>query len=157
MFSQVDAQLAIDHFNHMASMIEIVTTPYYQMKDAISFEHRDPIGIVGCISPWNFPSALFCSKIAPALACGNCIIAKPSEISPTSSYLICKIFDKVGLPPGVINVIHGYGPKAGEPIVKSEYIGAISFTGGTATGSRISSIAAPMLSGLVNLFLFLFH
>ena len=146
MFSQVDAQLAIDHFNHMASMIESVTTPYYQMKDAISFEHRDPIGIVGCISPWNFPLWLFCGKVAPALACGNCVIGKPSEFAPTSAHLLTQICDKVGLPPGVFNIINGTGPKAGEAIVKNEHVGAISFTGGTATGSRISSIAAPMLS-----------
>ena len=152
MFSQVDAQLGGNHFNNMASMIESVTTPYYQMKDAISFEHRDPIGIVGCITPWNFPIWIICGKIAPALACGNCIIAKPSELSPTSAYLLGKIFDKVGLPPGVVNIIHGYGTKAGEAIVKNEYVSAISFTGGTATGSRISSIAAPMLStGVYNI------
>ena len=89
---------------------------------------------------------LFAFKVAPAIVCGNCVIIKPSELSPTSAYLMCKILEKAGLPPGVVNVVHGYGNKAGESIVKNEHVGAISFTGGTVTGKRISSIAAPMLS-----------
>ena len=138
----------IAHFNHVASMVESVTTPYYQMKDSISFEHRDPIGIVGCRSPWNFPLWLLCGKIAPALACGNCVVGKPSEYSPISAHILTHICDKIGLPSGVLNIIHGKGETVGESIVSNPHIGAMSFTVSTSTGRNISSIAAPMLKKL---------
>ena len=83
-----------------------------------------------------------------AIVCGNCVICKPSELTPTTSYLVCKVFEQVGLPNGVVNVVHGYGNKAGEPISEHPAIRAISFTGGSVTGGRISSIAAPKLKKL---------
>ena len=138
---------AIHNFEIYSKMLQSETTPYYQMADAVGIEHRNPVGIIGLISPWNFPLLLFCNKLAPAIICGNCVVSKPSEISPTTAYLVSKILVKI-LPPGVVNVVHGYGDRAGEPIVKSPITRAISFTGGTVTGSRISSIAAPKLKKL---------
>eukprot|EP01084_Bolivina_argentea_P303424 523857_1 len=143
----MDVPGAIGEFVKYSKMIQCVTTPYYQMHDAVGVEHRNPIGIVGLISPWNFPVLLFCIKVSVSIVCGNCVIMKPSELTPTSGYLICKIFADI-LPPGVVNVIHGYGIKAGEPIISSPVVRAISFTGGSVTGSRISSIAAPKLKKL---------
>jgi aminomuconate-semialdehyde/2-hydroxymuconate-6-semialdehyde dehydrogenase len=145
---QMDVPAAIDEFEKYSKLIQCATTPYYQMSDAVGIEHRNPIGIVGLISPWNFPILLICIKVSVAIVCGNCVICKPSELTPTSSYLLCKIFKQVGLPPGVVNVVHGYGMKAGEPITSAHAVRAISFTGGSVTGSRISSIAAPKLKKL---------
>ncbi|MGX5203052.1 aldehyde dehydrogenase [Aliikangiella sp. IMCC44632] len=111
----------------------------------VNYTLRDPIGIVGCISPWNLPLYLFTWKIAPALATGNCVVSKPSEITPMTAYLFSKLCIQVGIPAGVINILHGTGPQIGEPLVKHPAIKAISFTGGSATGKRIAAITAPML------------
>eukprot|EP00486_Rosalina_sp_Unknown_P005225 CAMPEP_0201570284 /NCGR_PEP_ID=MMETSP0190_2-20130828/12471_1 /ASSEMBLY_ACC=CAM_ASM_000263 /TAXON_ID=37353 /ORGANISM="Rosalina sp." /LENGTH=377 /DNA_ID=CAMNT_0047993669 /DNA_START=246 /DNA_END=1376 /DNA_ORIENTATION=- len=148
MMKTLDIPGAIEQLQTMSRMIQSETTGYFQMNDAVGIEHRNPIGIVGLISPWNFPLLIFCTKIAPAIVCGNCCVCKPSELSPTTAYLMGKIFQKIGLPPGVVNIVHGYGPSAGEPIVSSKEVTAISFTGGSVTGSRISSIAAPKLKKL---------
>src|SRR5690606_19879340 len=111
---------------------------------AINYTLRQPIGVVGCISPWNLPLYLFTWKIAPALAAGNCVVAKPSEITPMTAYMLSEICVKAGLPPGVLNIVFGLGPKVGQAIVEHSGIKAISFTGGTSTGKAIASIAAPM-------------
>eukprot|EP00484_Ammonia_sp_Unknown_P029090 CAMPEP_0197049408 /NCGR_PEP_ID=MMETSP1384-20130603/24558_1 /TAXON_ID=29189 /ORGANISM="Ammonia sp." /LENGTH=486 /DNA_ID=CAMNT_0042481675 /DNA_START=92 /DNA_END=1552 /DNA_ORIENTATION=+ len=148
MFSMFDMNGAIDQFESYSRMIQSMTTPYYQMSDAVAFEHRNAVGIVGLITPWNFPLMLFCTKIAPAIVCGNVCVCKPSELSPTTAYLMTKLLDKVGLPRGVVNVVHGYGASAGEPIVSHPLVRAISFTGGSMTGMRISGIAAPKLKKL---------
>jgi len=148
MMTTMDVPGAIGQFEEFSRMIQSVTTPYYQMADAVAFEHRNPIGLVGLISPWNFPVLLFCIKVSVAIVCGNCVICKPSELTPTSAYLVSRIFAKIGLPAGVVNVVHGYGNKAGEPICKSPAVRAISFTGGSVTGGRISAIAAPKLKKL---------
>jgi aminomuconate-semialdehyde/2-hydroxymuconate-6-semialdehyde dehydrogenase len=117
-------------------------------NNSINYTLRQPIGIVGCISPWNLPLYLFSWKIAPALAAGNCVIAKPSEVTPVSAYLLAKIAKEAGLPDGVLNIIHGDGFSCGEAIVKHPSIKAISFTGSTKAGERIASIAAPMFKKL---------
>ena len=111
----------------------------------VNYTLRDPIGIVGCISPWNLPLYLFTWKIAPALATGNCVIAKPSEITPMTAYIFSKLCIQVGIPKGVINILHGTGPAIGGPMVEHPKIKAISFTGGSATGKHIASVAAPLL------------
>lgn len=111
----------------------------------VNYTLRDPIGIVGCISPWNLPLYLFTWKIAPALATGNCVIAKPSEVTPMTAYLFSRLCIQVGIPKGVINIIHGTGPVIGGAIVAHRKIKAISFTGGSATGKLIAATAAPML------------
>ncbi|MFM9944406.1 MAG: aldehyde dehydrogenase [Bacteroidia bacterium] len=115
---------------------------------AINYTIKSPIGVVGCISPWNLPLYLFTWKIAPALATGNCVVAKPSEITPMTAFLLGEICNQAGLPKGVLNIVHGLGPKVGNAIVSHPNIKAISFTGGTATGKHIASVAAPMFKKL---------
>jgi aminomuconate-semialdehyde/2-hydroxymuconate-6-semialdehyde dehydrogenase len=110
---------------------------------AINYTLKQPIGVAGCISPWNLPLYLLTWKIAPAIAAGNTVVAKPSEITPYTAYLFSKICVDIGFPEGVINIIHGYGKSAGSEIVKKCDI--ISFTGGTETGKVIASIAAMQL------------
>jgi len=114
----------------------------------INYTTRKPIGVVGCISPWNLPLYLFSWKIAPALASGNCVIAKPSEVTPYTAYLLSEVAQEIGLPPGVLNIVHGTGGSAGDAIVKHPLIKAISFTGGTETGAYISRTAGPMFKKL---------
>jgi aminomuconate-semialdehyde/2-hydroxymuconate-6-semialdehyde dehydrogenase len=121
----------------------------HSMQDvAINYTLRDPIGIVGCISPWNLPLYLFTWKIAPALASGNVVIAKPSEITPMTAYLFSKLCIKAGLPAGVLNILHGTGPNIGAPMVVHPKIKAISFTGGTSTGAHIAKETAGMFKKL---------
>ena len=116
--------------------------------DTMNYTLRQPIGVVGCISPWNLPLYLFTWKIAPALAAGNCVVAKPSEITPMTAYLLGDICTQAGLPPGVLNIVHGTGPSTGQAIVEHPDIKAISFTGGTQTGAHIARTAAPMFKKL---------
>lgn len=115
---------------------------------AINYTLHQPIGIAGCISPWNLPLYLFSWKIAPALAAGNTVVAKPSEVTPYTAYLLSKICIEAGLPKGVLNIVHGMGPKAGAAIIEHEDIPMISFTGGTATGEWIARTAAPKFKKL---------
>ena len=115
---------------------------------AINYTLKEPIGVVGTISPWNLPLYLLTWKIAPALAAGNTVVAKPSEITPYTAFLFSKICKKAGVPPGVINIVHGLGHNVGEEIVKHKSVSVISFTGGTKTGKRISSIASKQFKKL---------
>lgn len=115
---------------------------------AINYTLRQPIGVAGCISPWNLPLYLFTWKIAPAIAAGCTVVAKPSEVTPMTAYLLSKLCIEAGLPPGVLNIVHGTGPKVGSAIVAHPDIKAISFTGGTKTGEEIARTAAPMFKKL---------
>ena len=117
-------------------------------QEAVNYTTRTPIGVVGCISPWNLPLYLFTWKIAPALAAGCTVVAKPSELTPMTAYLFSKLCIEAGLPPGVLNVLHGLGGKVGQAIIEHPEITAISFTGGTVTGRKIASTAAPMFKKL---------
>ena len=112
---------------------------------AINYTLRLPLGVVGCISPWNLPLYLFTWKIAPALAAGNAVVAKPSEVTPYTAWLLGTLVAEAGFPPGVLNIVHGTGPAVGEAIVTHETVKAISFTGSTRTGVAIASAAAPRL------------
>jgi len=116
--------------------------------NAVNFTLRKPLGVVGCISPWNLPLYLFTWKIAPALATGNCVVAKPSEITPMTAYLLGEICKDAGLPKGVLNIVHGLGQTTGQAIVEHPLVKAISFTGGTTTGEHIARTAAPMFKKL---------
>jgi len=109
---------------------------------AINYTLRDPLGVVACISPWNLPLYLFTWKIAPALATGNTVIAKPSEITPMTAYLFSKLCIEAGLPAGVLNVLHGYGANIGASLIKHPKITAVSFTGGSTTGVTIKQATA---------------
>ncbi len=145
----VDIPRAEDNIRFFATAIRHDASEAYNMEmGAINYTLRQPIGVVGCISPWNLPLYLFTWKIAPALASGNCVIAKPSEITPLTASLLAQIAAEAGLPHGVLNIIHGSGPAAGQPIIEHPKIKAISFTGGTATGKRIAATAAPMFKKL---------
>ncbi len=115
---------------------------------AINYTLRQPLGVVGCISPWNLPLYLFTWKIAPAIAAGCTVVAKPSEVTPMTAYLLSKLCLEAGLPAGVLNIVHGLGPKVGSAIVAHKDVKAISFTGGTKTGEEIARIAAPMFKKL---------
>lgn len=117
-------------------------------QNAINYTLRQPIGVVGCISPWNLPLYLFTWKIAPAIAAGNCVVAKPSEVTPMTAFLLGEICTQAGLPKGVLNIVHGFGNTTGQAIIEHPDIKAISFTGGTETGAHIAKIAAPMFKKL---------
>jgi aminomuconate-semialdehyde/2-hydroxymuconate-6-semialdehyde dehydrogenase len=117
-------------------------------SQAVNYTLRTPIGVVGCISPWNLPLYLFTWKIAPALAAGCTVVAKPSELTPMTAFLFSELCMEAELPPGVLNIVHGLGPKAGQAIIEHPNVLAISFTGGTVTGKKIASIAAPMFKKL---------
>jgi aminomuconate-semialdehyde/2-hydroxymuconate-6-semialdehyde dehydrogenase len=145
----VDIPRAISNFRFYASALQHFASESHQMPGVgINYTLRQPIGVVGCISPWNLPLYLFSWKIAPALATGNCVIAKPSEITPYTAYLLSQVCIEAGLPKGVLNIVHGLGNKVGQAIVEHEGIKAISFTGGTETGKRIAATAAPMFKKL---------
>lgn len=141
----VDIPRSIANFHFFATAILHFASESHNMEGlGINYTVRKPIGIVGCISPWNLPLYLFSWKIAPALASGNCVIAKPSEVTPYTAYLLGQVAKDAGLPPGVLNILHGEGNLVGDSIVKHPSIKAISFTGGTATGSIIAQKAASM-------------
>lgn len=115
---------------------------------ALNYTLRQPVGVAGAISPWNLPLYLFTWKIAPAMATGNTVVAKPSEVTPMTAYLFSELCMEAGLPKGVLNIVHGTGPKVGAAIVSHEHIPIITFTGGTATGAAIAREAAPMFKKL---------
>ncbi len=146
---KVDIPRAVDNFSFFATAILHFASESHSMENiALNYTLREPLGVVGCISPWNLPLYLFTWKIAPAIATGNCVVAKPSEITPMTAYLLSEICIEAGLPPGVLNIVHGLGPSVGTAITKHIDIKAISFTGGTKTGEEIAKIAGPMFKKL---------
>lgn len=134
-------------FYATASM-HFATDAHVNEGDSVNYTTRMAIGVVGCISPWNLPLYLFTWKIAPALAAGCTVVAKPSELTPMTAFLFSQLCIEAGLPPGVLNIIHGLGSKAGQAIVEHREVTAISFTGGTVTGKKIAATAAPMFKKL---------
>jgi aminomuconate-semialdehyde/2-hydroxymuconate-6-semialdehyde dehydrogenase len=141
----VDIPRARQNFEFFAQAITQFSAETHAMAEGfVNYTLRQPIGVVGCISPWNLPLYLFSWKIAPALAAGNCVVAKPSEITPMTAFLLSKICIEVGLPAGVLNIVHGTGTSAGKEIVEHKNVKAISFTGGTKTGAAIAAAAAPV-------------
>lgn len=145
----VDIPRAQANIRFFATAILHFATESHQMEgQAVNYTLRQPIGVVGCISPWNLPLYLFTWKIAPALATGNCVVAKPSELTPMTAFLLAQTCIDAGLPPGVLNIVHGLGPKTGQAIVEHPQTKAISFTGGTATGRILARTAAPMFKKL---------
>lgn len=145
----VDIPRAAANFNFYATGILHYSAHSHSMEDtAVNYTLRQPVGVAGCISPWNLPLYLFTWKIAPALASGCTVVAKPSEVTPMTAYLLSEICITAGLPKGVLNIVHGLGPKVGNAIVSSKDVPLISFTGGTKTGAHIASVAAPMFKKL---------
>lgn len=146
----VDIPRAASNFRFFGNAITQFASESHESvgQDAINYTLRQPIGVVGCISPWNLPLYLFTWKIAPAIAAGNCVVAKPSEVTPMTAYLLGEICNEAGLPKGVLNIVHGLGTTTGQAIVEHVDIKAISFTGGTTTGAHIAKVAAPMFKKL---------
>lgn len=145
----VDIPRAVANFSFFATAILHTHNEAHQTDStALNYSYKKPIGVAGCISPWNLPIYLFSWKIAPALAAGCTVVAKPSEITPMTAYLLSEVCVEVGLPKGVLNIVHGLGPKVGQRIVEHPDIPAISFTGGTSTGEHLARTAAPMFKKL---------
>ena len=147
---EVDIPRAASNFRFFGNAITQFASESHESvgQNAINYTLRHPLGVVACISPWNLPLYLFTWKIAPALAAGNCVVAKPSEVTPMTAYLLGEICNEAGLPKGVLNIVHGLGTITGQAIIEHPDIKAISFTGGTATGAHIARIAAPMFKKL---------
>ena len=146
----VDIPRASSNFRFFANAITQFSSEAHESVglNTMNFTLRQPIGVVGCISPWNLPLYLFTWKVAPAIAAGNTVVAKPSEVTPMTAYLLGELCSEAGLPKGVLNIVHGLGPSAGQAIVEHPDIKAISFTGGTATGQHLARTAAPMFKKL---------
>lgn len=145
----VDIPRAARNFRFFASAITQFPSEAHPMEgDAINYTLRDPIGVAGCISPWNLPLYLFTWKVAPAIAAGNCVVGKPSELTPMTASMLADLSAEAGLPPGVLNIVHGYGHKAGAAISSHPRIPVITFTGGTKTGRDIARRAAPFFKKL---------
>lgn len=145
----VDIPRSATNFRFFADAITQFSGESFQTQmDTLNYVLHQPLGVVGCISPWNLPLYLFTWKIAPALAAGNCVIAKPSEVTPMTAFLLAKICKQVGLPAGVLNIVHGLGSDVGQALSEHPEIKAISFTGSTATGQRIAQTAAPQFKKL---------
>lgn len=142
---RMDIPRAVANLRFFATAILHFQSEAHLMDDvAVNYTDHQPVGVVGCISPWNLPLYLFTWKIAPALASGNCVVAKPSEVTPLTAYRMSRLCQAAGMPPGVLNIVHGLGPKVGAAITAHPGIPAISFTGGTRTGAEIARVAAPM-------------
>src|SRR5437764_12164569 len=141
----LDIPRAVSNFRFFATAI-LHTENEAHVTDGLAFNYtlRQPRGIAGLISPWNLPLYLLSWKIAPALAVGNTAIAKPSELTPMTAYLLCEIVREAGLPSGVLNVVHGTGPNVGAVITAHSKINTISFTGGTVTGRKVAEACAPL-------------
>jgi aminomuconate-semialdehyde/2-hydroxymuconate-6-semialdehyde dehydrogenase len=145
----VDIPRASANLRFYATASMHVSTESHLMEgEAINYTTQTPIGVAGCISPWNLPLYLFTWKIAPALAAGCTVVAKPSELTPMTAFLFSKLCMEAGLPAGVLNIVHGLGGKVGQAIVEHPEVSVISFTGGTVTGKRIAATAAPMFKKL---------
>ena len=145
----VDIPRAVANLRFFAAAITQFGSEAHAMGDtAINYTLRQPLGVVGCISPWNLPLYLFTWKIAPALAAGNTVVAKPSEVTPYSAWMFAAICIEAGLPPGVLNILQGSGVNTGQALVDHAGIKAISFTGSTRTGAAIASATAPKFKKL---------
>lgn len=146
---KVDIPRASANFRFYATAIlHLHSESHFMENMGINYTLLQPVGVAGCISPWNLPLYLFSWKIAPALAAGCTVVAKPSELTPMTAYMLSELAAEADIPDGVLNIVHGLGPKAGGAIVAHPHTQAISFTGGTATGKIIAQTAAPMFKKL---------
>lgn len=144
----VEIPRAIDNLRFFAHAATQFSSESHHGEAGLNYTLRQPLGVVGAISPWNLPLYLFTWKIAPALAAGNTVVAKPSEITPHTAAMLGDLAAEIGMPPGVLNIVHGAGAEVGEAIVSHPQVRAVSFTGSTAVGRRIAGIAGPMLKKL---------
>ncbi|MFT5687118.1 MAG: aminomuconate-semialdehyde/2-hydroxymuconate-6-semialdehyde dehydrogenase, partial [Myxococcota bacterium] len=144
----VDIPRAISNFRFFAGAVRHDQTGCHTSPGVLNYTLRKPVGIAALITPWNLPLYLLTWKLAPALGMGNVAIAKPSELTPTTATLLAEVFESVGAPAGIYNLLHGYGPEVGAPMVAHPDIRAVSFTGGTVTGAHVAASAAPKFKKL---------
>ncbi len=140
----VDASRSVANFRFFAGLLLEQETELFQMEDATNYVVNKPVGVGALITPWNLPLYLLSWKVAPAIGMGNTVVCKPSELTPMTADLLMRVIDGVDLPPGVINLVHGEGAGAGEPLVSHPDVDLVSFTGGTSTGEKVAASAAPM-------------
>lgn len=145
---QVEIPRAVQNLRFFASLAVGMASESHDSPAGLNVTLRQPWGVGGTISPWNLPLYLFTWKIAPALAAGNCVVAKPSELTPCTAMMLGEASAAAGLPPGVLNIVQGAGRTTGQAMVGHPAIPAISFTGGTATGRQIALTAAPLFKKL---------
>lgn len=141
----VEIPRAVSNLRFFAHAATQFSSESHHGEAGLNYTLRQSLGVVACISPWNLPLYLFTWKIAPALAAGNTVVAKPSEITPATATMLGELALDAGLPPGVLNIVHGLGPEVGEPLVMHPHVKAISFTGSSAVGRRIAGLAGPLL------------
>ena len=144
----VDASRSVANFRFFAKFARDFSVENFEMDDAMNHVVLKPVGIAGLITPWNLPLYLLSWKIAPAIVMGNTVVAKPSELTPLTANLLSEVIDEIGLPAGVVNIVHGLGSEAGQAIVENSKVNLISFTGGTITGKMVAATAAPMFKKL---------
>ncbi|MBP3985452.1 aldehyde dehydrogenase [Pseudoxanthomonas helianthi] len=142
---EVEIPRAIANLRFFAQAAVQFSSESHHGEAGLNYTLRQPLGVVGCISPWNLPLYLFTWKIAPALAAGNTVVAKPSEVTPLTATLLGELCGEIGFPRGVLNIVHGIGPNVGEPLVAHPVVKAVSFTGSTRVGQRIAALASPQL------------
>jgi aminomuconate-semialdehyde/2-hydroxymuconate-6-semialdehyde dehydrogenase len=146
---RLDIPRAVANFRFFATAIlHQSSEAHHTDRTALNYTLRHALGVVGLISPWNLPLYLLSWKIAPAIASGNTCVAKPSELTPLTAYRLGELANEAGIPPGVINIVHGYGAKAGRALTCHDDVAAISFTGGTVTGAAVAANAAPRFKKL---------
>ena len=146
---KLDIPRAVANFRFFATAIlHFASEAHITDANALNYTLRQPLGVAGLISPWNVPLYLLSWKIAPAIAAGNTCVAKPSELTPMTSMRLAELSLEAGIPPGVINIVHGYGQKAGRALTVHDDVPVISFTGGTVTGSAIAANASPRFKNL---------
>ncbi|AXK71850.1 aldehyde dehydrogenase family protein [Lysobacter sp. TY2-98] len=141
----IEIPRAISNFRFFAHAATQFASESHHGEAGLNYTLRTPLGVVAAISPWNLPLYLLTWKIAPALAAGNTVVAKPSEITPWTAALLGELSGEIGFPPGVLNIVHGLGAEVGEPLVSHADVKAVTFTGSTAVGRRIAGVASPLL------------
>ena len=139
----IEIPRAVANLRFFAAAATTFASESHHGQAGLNYTLRQPLGVVGCISPWNLPLYLFTWKIAPALAAGNCVVGKPSEVTPVTAWMLGELAREIDFPAGVLNIVHGAGADAGQALVDHPGVRAISFTGSTAVGERIAASAAP--------------
>ena len=144
----VDAHRSVSNFRFFAGILREHEVEVFEMANATNYVVNKPVGVGALITPWNLPLYLLSWKVAPAIGMGNTVVCKPSELTPLTADLMMRVIDEVGLPAGVVNLVHGDGAGAGAPLVAHSDVDLVSFTGGTSTGEKVAASAAPAFKKL---------
>ncbi len=144
----VDAHRSVSNFRFFAGILREHEEEVFEMTSATNYVVNKPVGVGALITPWNLPLYLLSWKVAPAIGMGNTVVCKPSELTPLTADLMMQVIDEVGLPAGVVNLVHGEGAGAGAPLVSHSGVDLVSFTGGTSTGEKVAASAAPAFKKL---------